>query len=109
MDVKAILARFDRSSPETLLALNTSEFIRLHQSYQAVLARVVAIEELQTTIDHIAAEAPEMLETELPASVEIDAAYSLPRVWGFYDLEYSDTGRAFRWTGPEPRFSFNSL
>jgi hypothetical protein len=45
----------------------------------------------------------------LPVSVNIDASEHLTLLDGFQGLEYSSTGRAFRWTGPSRTFRFNVL
>lgn len=106
IDLATILARFNHSSPEALVASIASEFLRLHQSYAALASRVVAMEMLQMTIDRVAAEAPGMLVLDLPDSTEVDAAFSFTRAQGFYQLEWGDGRRPYRWTGPDPQFSF---
>jgi hypothetical protein len=106
IDAETLLARFDRTSPDALLKSIVLEFVRLHQSHAMLLSRLAAMEILQATIDRIAADAPEMLAIELPASVEIDATYSLSGDQGFYHLEQGEGIRPFRWTGPDPQFSF---
>lgn len=107
MDLEAVLARFDRTSPETLLSSIAGELVRLHQSHATMLSRVAAMEALQATIDRIAADTPEMLAVELPESVEIDARSSLSGAQGFYELEYGESGKPYRWTGPAPQFWFD--
>lgn len=103
-DLRAILRKFDRSSPEALLETIAAEFIRLHGAYRNLLARVVALEVTQTLSDRIAA--AESFEGELASQVYIEADTALSSEAGFYPLEYDASGGAYRWTGPGAHFHF---
>lgn len=107
LDPNAVLASFDRSSPDRLLASIAGEIARLGQSNRQLAARVAALETLNVLVDRIAGAEQRELAAALPKSVIIDAVYSLPGSGGFYDLEYDPTGRPFRWTGPTRHFSFS--
>lgn len=102
--VAAVLARFDRSSPEKLLASLATEILRLSQEQADLAARLQAVEHLQAAADRLlpAAEAG-----DLPQAVEIDATHAMLESSGFYPLEFDAAGAAYRWTGPAAQFSLN--
>src|SRR5579883_1632117 len=105
-DVTQILARLDRSSPEKLLSSIAEELLRVHRAYQALVARMNALEITQSTYDQMVASGePEALQS-LPQATVIDASFSLSSEAGFYHLEYDSLGVPYRWTGPEPTFLF---
>ena len=105
-DVAQIIARLDRSSPDKLLNSIAEELFRLHRAYQAVIARMHALEITQATYDQmISSGEPVALET-MPQATVIDASFSLSTEAGFYHLEYDSLGVPYRWTGPEPTFLF---
>jgi hypothetical protein len=106
LDVEAILARLDQSSlPQLALSL-AHEIARSNELFVALFARVAAIEALQVVNDRIVDEGTILSPDQLPRSVRFDATYSLPRSNGLYALEYIPGGKPFRWTGPDPAFSF---
>ena len=105
-DANAVLARFDRSSSESLIASIASEIARLDQANRQLQARLAAMETLQILMDRIAAADQHVAMDELPRSVVIDASYSLSAAGGFYEIEYDTDGKPFRWTGPDRPFSF---
>lgn len=102
----AIISRFDKSSSENLLRSIAKEIYRLGQANAVLTARVMAMETLQIIIDRIARAADEADAKVFPTSVILDATHSIPGSWGFHNLEYDETGRPFRWTGPDRNFSF---
>lgn len=105
-DVAQIIARLDRSSPDKLLTSIAEELFRLHRAYQAVVARMHALEITQSTYDQmISSGEPVALQT-MPQGTVIDASFSLSTEAGFYHLEYDSMGVPYRWTGPEPTFLF---
>ena len=105
-DVAQIIARLDRSSPDKLLNSIAEELLRLHRAYQAVVARMHALEITQSTYDQmISSGEPVALQT-MPQATVIDASFSLSTEAGFYHLEYDSLGVPYRWTGPEPTFLF---
>jgi len=105
-DVAQIIARLDRSSPDKLLNSIAEELLRLHRGYQAVVARMHALEITQSTYDQmISSGEPVALQT-MPQATVIDASFSLSTEAGFYQLEYDSLGVPYRWTGPEPTFLF---
>lgn len=105
-DVAQIIARLDRSSPDRLLNSLADELFRVHRAYQALAARMHALEITQSTYDQmISSGEPAALQT-LPQATVIDASFSLSTEAGFYHLEYDSLGVPYRWTGPEPTFLF---
>jgi hypothetical protein len=105
-DVAQIIARLDRSSPDRLLNSIADELFRVHRAYQALAARMHALEITQATYDQmISSGEPAPLQT-MPQATVIDASFSLSSEAGFYHLEYDSMGVPYRWTGPEPTFLF---
>lgn len=105
-DVAQIIARLDRSSPDRLLNSLADELFRVHRAYQALAARMHALEITQATYDQmISSGEPAPLQT-MPQATVIDASFSLSTEAGFYHLEYDSMGVPYRWTGPEPTFLF---
>jgi hypothetical protein len=102
--VNAVLARFDRSSPEKLLASLAAEIVRLGRENADLAARLLAVEQLQAVADRLLPAAPAKPEP-LPQNVTIDATHSLLDSNGFYPLEFDATGNPSRWSGPGPQFS----
>jgi hypothetical protein len=104
--VSAVLARFDRSNPEKLLASLAAEIVRLNREQADLAARLLAVERLQSVADRLLpADAGQSASDELPKDVLIDATHSLLDGTGFYPLEFDATGVPYRWTGPDAQFS----
>ena len=108
LDVDAVLARLDRSSSNSLLLSIAKEIVQLNQMYASLLARVMAMESLQSTIDRIVDLELDLKSEELPETIFMDATYSLSKFGGFYELEYDQNGNPYRWTGPEAQFFSSS-
>jgi hypothetical protein len=105
-DVAQIIARLDRSSPDKLLNSIAEELLRLHRAYQAVVARMHALEITQSTYDQMISSGEPLALQTMPQAAIIDASFSLSTEAGFYHLEYDSLGVPYRWTGPEPTFLF---
>ena len=105
-DVAQIIARLDRSSPDKLLNSIAQELLRLHRAYQAVIARMHALEITQSTYDQMIASGEPVALRDMPQATVIDASLALSTEAGFYHLEYDSRGVPYRWTGPEPTFLF---
>jgi hypothetical protein len=105
-DVAQIIARLDRSSPDKLLNSIAEELLRLHRAYQAVVARMHALEITQSTYDQMISSGEPVALQAMPQAMVIDASFSLSTEAGFYQLEYDNLGVPYRWTGPEPTFLF---
>ncbi len=107
VNVRAIVSRVDRSSPEALVNSLEMEIARVTDGYTAMLARVTAIESLHSVDNRLLVDDDTVESAELPKSVLIDAAHSLSGAAGFHALEHDETGAPFRWTGPDPSFAFD--
>ncbi len=94
------LQKADRADQTTILVREIAE---LRMQVQSMAQSMAAMASYQEIADRLA---PTQAETALPASVQIDASQHLQLLDGFYALEYSDAGRAYRWTGPSLRFRF---
>lgn len=104
--VESILARFDKTTPQSLLVSIATELHRLEQMNALLLARLSAMESLQVIFDRISAAGSGAEMAAYPKKIVFDAAYSIPGAWGFYGLEYDGSGSPHRWTGPDRKFSF---
>ncbi len=106
LDIETFLSRFDRTSPQTLLTSIAGEFLRLERAQEALLARVQAMEALQATVDRIVATSQDAPAATFPKKARFAAEDALLGATGLYSMEHDSLGRAYRWTGPEPYFSF---
>lgn len=104
-DIDEVLQRFDRTSADALLRSIASEVVRLSLANASLQARVAALEALMATNDRILAEGGGA-EADYPSRFHISAEDSVTDAVGLFELEYDQSGRAFRWTGPERHFSF---
>jgi len=102
--VAAILARFDRTSPDNLLVSLAAEILRLTRAHADLAARLQAVEQLQAIADRLLPDAPGAA-VALPKTVVIDATQSMLDASGFYPLEFDKDGNPLRWTGPSKEFS----
>ncbi len=105
-DIEAVLSRLDRTNLEAMLRSLAAEFIRVNRAYSGLIARMAAVEVTATLHDRIAGENRETDFARYPQSLTIDAAFALSAESGFYHLEYDQSGKPYRWTGPEPTFWF---
>ena len=105
--INAVLARLDRSSPEKLLASLAAELLRLDREMADMAARLLAMEQLQSTADRLLPTVGNNAGGELPKNLLIDATHSLLDAAGFYPLEFDANGTPQRWTGPGPQFSLS--
>jgi hypothetical protein len=105
-DVARIIARLDRSTPDKLLHSIAEELFRLHRAYDALVAKMHALEITQSTYDQMIASGEPAALQAMPRSTVVDASFSLSTEAGFYHLEYDNYGVPYRWTGPEPTFLF---
>ena len=102
----AILARFDRSSPDGLLRSIAAEFRRLHEANARLVAQMEAMVALSAMADRILAATGEEFNADLPAALVITADQYLKDSAGLHPIEYDGAGRPYRWTGPTTHFSF---
>jgi hypothetical protein len=93
--IAEMVQRFDRSSPDELLQSIAAEIVRVGDAQAELTARLAQIEARAS----VAAAAQ-------PCGMAIDAESSLARARGFQNLERDKQGAAYRWTGPDPEFSF---
>lgn len=105
-EVKAVLERFDRSSPDTLLSSLASEIARLDRVFNSLAGRLAAIEALQAAADRVIAAEEDLQANALPEHFVVDATFSLSEESGLYPLEYTVKGQPFRWTTSQFSFSF---
>jgi hypothetical protein len=106
LSVAAVLARFDRSSAEKLLASLAAEIVRMSREQCDFAARLQAVEQLHSVADRLLPPiAGDTAGAELPASVQIDATHAMLDGAGFYPLEFDHAGVPSRWTGPEAQCS----
>ena len=105
-EVEALLGRFDRSSAQTLLVSLANEFLRLERAHNSLASRVKSMEALQSAIDRVVAARIDAPAADFPKKARFLPEDSLQEAAGFYNLEHDPTGRGYRWTGPEPHFSF---
>ena len=75
--INAVLARLDRSSPEKLLASLAAELLRLDREMADMAARLLAMEQLQSTADRLLPTVGNNAGGELPKNLLIDATHSL--------------------------------
>jgi len=105
--VAAVLARFDRSSPDNLLTSLATEILRLTRAQADLAARLQAVEQLQAVADRLLPEAGGAEPAELPKTALIDATQAILDGAGFYPLEFDGAGNPIRWTGPSAQFSLS--
>jgi len=105
-DEDSILRRLDQTSPDALLKSIATELARLAQANNQLYSRLAAMESLQRIADRIAAGDRTEISDEYPSRININADNATLDSFGFYKLEYSGRGRPFRWSGPDPQFSF---
>jgi len=106
LDESAVLRRFDRSSPDALLKSIAREILSLRRAQAELAAKMEVFGSLQAAADRIAAAESDVRGASAPSRVVVDAAQSFQGSTGFHELEHDPDGQPFRWTGPEPRFSF---
>ena len=106
-DSNAVVARMDVSSADALIQSLAAEFARVHTASAAIEARLAAMPALSAKADRILA-ASEAENTEYPRSLVVDADAAFAGASGFHDLEYDSLGLPYRWTGPDPKFSFEA-
>ncbi len=120
----AVLARFDRTSPEALLKSIAAELARLHAANAELTARLGALEGSGRPVEGGATSKPSTLQaaSEPPAAPSPPAAAApeakrptrrriavedMPNdAPGYYPLEQDGFGRPYRWTGPDREFGF---
>ena len=95
--VAAVLARFDRSSPDNLLTSLATEILRLTRAQADLAARLQAVEQLQAVADRLLPEAGGAEPAELPKTALIDATQAI----------LDGAGNPIRWTGPSAQFSLS--
>jgi len=101
-DPESVLARFDRTTPDTLLASIAAEIVRLQEEHRLLAARLAAVEVVQAAADRLL---PSQGPMDLPEAVHIDAGFPLAASDGFHEVELDTAGAPFRWTGPARHFS----
>jgi hypothetical protein len=106
LDESAVLRRFDRSSPEALLKSIAREIVNLRRGQAELAVKMEVFASLQAAADRIVAAETDARGASYPSRVVIDPAQSFQGSMGFHELEHDPDGHPFRWTGPDPRFSF---
>ncbi|MCW2276432.1 hypothetical protein GJ654_19380 [Rhodoblastus acidophilus] len=106
LDESAVLRRFDRSSPDALLKSIAREIVNLRRAQAEIAVKMEVFASLQAAADRIVAAEAGARGASHPSRVVIEAAQSFHGSMGFYELEHDPDGQPFRWTGPDPRFSF---
>lgn len=104
-EIVSVLARFDRTSPETLLMSLAAEIARLSRAQADLAARLKAVEQMHSIEDRLLAVATARQLAALPASAVVDAMQTMLDATGFYGLEFDGSGKPYRWTGPGTDFS----
>jgi hypothetical protein len=105
-DESAVLRRFDRSSPDALLKSIAREIVKLQRAQAEIAVKMEVFASLQAVADRMVASGAGVREVSYPSRVVIDPAQSFQGSMGFYELEHDPEGQPYRWTGPDPRFSF---
>ncbi len=104
-EIVSVLARFDRTSPETLLMSLAAEIARLSRVQADLSARLKAVEQMHTIEDRLLAVATSKQLIAMPTSAVVDATQTMLDSVGFYALEFDGSSRPYRWTGPATDFS----
>ncbi len=94
----------DRHDQSVILVREIAELRLQMQNMAQSVSALASFCELGARFD---AERGELAAPPLPGMVRIDASQGLHLLDGFYDLEHTPQGRAFRWTGPQRRFRFS--
>jgi hypothetical protein len=84
------------------------EFGELHRQIAALKRELAALTAYQASRDRsLIVQSTIAKITELPHNVVVEPDQMLRSQDGFYPLEHTSDGVPFRWTGPEPQFSFD--
>jgi hypothetical protein len=91
-----------RSSQTQVLVREIADLRLQVQSLSAAIAALASYQEIAPLL-----QGPDTSSLQLPRRVHLDASQHLHMLDGFYALEYTESGMAYRWTGPRPRFRFS--
>lgn len=108
-DLEARLQQLIAKRGQELVRGLVDEVTHLHREIAALRRELAALTDFQAMRDRwlVVDGATAARAEHLPVSVTIEPDQLLHPRDGFYPLEYTGDGRAFRWTGPGPQFSFD--
>jgi hypothetical protein len=104
--VDKIIARLQSGSRSDQNAILVREIAELRLQLRTVASSVAALASYQEISDQLQPTEQGGTTPALPRSVRLDASQHLQLLDGFYALEYTESGQAYRWTGPSRRFRF---
>ena|ERR1700744_503161 len=102
--LRALLGKRDEELTKGVI----EEFTSLHREIAALRRELAALAAYQASRDRwLAIETETAKIAALPRVVVIEPDQMLRFQDGFFPVEYTSDGIAFRWTGPSPQFSFD--
>lgn len=106
--VEKIVTRLQSGSRSNQNVVLVREIAELRMQVRSLAHSVSALASYQEIADQLKAPEDGSARPPLPRVMRIDAAQHLQLLDGFYSLEYTPSGLAYRWTGPMRRFRFTA-
>jgi len=104
--VDKIISKLQSSGRAEQNLILVREIADLRMQVAAIANSVSALASYQEIAEALHADESDAVHPKLPGHVHIDASQHLQLLEGFYALEYTEAGMAYRWTGPSRRFRF---